>query len=177
MPQQALAHFLGMKDIDPSQDHSSRMLLDDLKKFSQMETPLHTSARNVFQGRVYAVEPSGIMVCIRLKTAAGLSIVSLITDQSCTRLGIHKDTLVTASIKAPWVSVFPHKEEFNVQENCFPATIFKIRKDPLLTELSALLDEGSTVCSLTSAPCYFKETDRVYVTFKSLAVVLHTDLR
>ena len=63
------------------------------------------------------------------------------------------------------------------QENSFIATVETVRTDTLLSEITAVLSDGSLVCSLQGrSPDLPKPGDRVFVLIKALAVVLHADL-
>ena len=180
--QQALAYFLGQgkNDLDPK----FRVELENsLQEFCQMETDLRTSARNVFQGRVNEIEASGLMVRVKLKTTSGLLISALITNQSLRRLQITTGTIVTASIKAPWITISPFPADgamptSSSMENCFPAVIDQIKGDPILYEITAILPDGSQVCALQGKDTWQpQEGEKVLVLIKALAVVLNTDLR
>ena len=166
------------KTADQLQLSMSQQLLQE---YCQMENPMKTSARNVFQGRVESLEQSGLMVRVRLRTNGGLTISALITDKSCQRLQIVPGKILTASIKAPWVIVQPMQEHaasvLASQENSFIATVETVRTDTLLSEITAVLSDGSLVCSLQGrSPDLPKPGDRVFVLIKALAVVLHADL-
>lgn len=152
-----------------------------LQEYCQMESPLKTSARNVFQGRVQSLKQTGFMVRVSLRTSGGMNIEALITDKSCQRLQIVPGKILTASIKAPWVNIQPMPEDSARQhsshENTFVGTVETVRSDTLLAEITAVLADGSLVCSLQEAgPLLPQVGDRVLVLIKALAVVLHADL-
>ena len=151
---------------------SDRELLTSL---CRKETPLLTSARNVFQGRVDEVQETGIMVRVRLKTSSGLAVTSLITDQSCRRLGIVRGRLLSASIKAPWVSI-QRRAVCSGSDNLFQARVSTVRHDAFFAEVTAVLADGSLVCALETSLVDLPEPDeRVLVAIPPLAVVLHAD--
>ncbi|MCR5814914.1 MAG: TOBE domain-containing protein [Desulfovibrio sp.] len=166
------------KHTDPFQIKMATQLLQE---YCQMESPIKTSARNVFQGRVESIEHAGFMVRVTIRTSGGLNIAALITDKSYYRLQIMPGKILTASIKAPWVTVQPLLEDktdlLTSQENTFIGSIETVRSDALLSEITAVLADGSLVCSLQEKTSYLpKAGDRVFVLIKALAVVLHADL-
>ena len=179
--QAAMSYFLGQGKNNLGDDARTE-IENSLQEFCQMETNLRTSARNVFQGRVDAIDTSGLMVRVRLKTASGLLISALITDQSRRRLQINIGTIVTASIKAPWITITPFPSDGDLPksssaENCFPAVIDKVKGDPILYEISANLPDGSQVCALQGQDEWQpKEGENVLVLIKAMAVVLNTTL-
>ncbi|MBQ7738784.1 MAG: TOBE domain-containing protein [Desulfovibrionaceae bacterium] len=180
LAQPALTYFLGQgkSDLEPE---VRTELEKSLQEFCQMETNLRTSARNVFQGRVDEIQESGLMVRVKLKTPSGLLISALITDQSRRRLQITKGTIVTASIKAPWITITPFpKDEIpqsSSMENCFPAVIDNVKGDRILYEISAILPDGCQVCALQGQDGWQPQTgEKVLVLIKALAVVLNTNL-
>lgn len=179
IPSPVLSYFLGLRRDSTL---SAPSLQELLQKYTQLETSLHTSARNVFMGRVVSVEPCGIMVRVRIKTAGGLLVTSLITDQSCNRLQIQKNSFLAASVKAPWISMDPVPDESQAKlclkrENVFLGTVQGIRSDSLLTEVTSLLSDGTQTCALLTDSVPYKKGDSVLVSFKAVAVVLNKDVR
>ena len=153
-----------------------------LREQLQRERPMKTSARNVFQGRITTLRQTGIMVEVVLRTAGGLRIVSLITDESCRTLALTEGKLVNASVKAPWVLVSPGEFTKNSPppaENCFLGVIEKVREDQMVAEVVVALPEGSLVCAIQSC-CLessdaFKAGQKATVLFKSFSVILNLD--
>ena len=182
LPVQALQFFSGARKASDAQ--TDQQLTRLLKECTQKESLMKTSARNLFRGRVTALEANGFMVRVHLKTAGGLSITAIITDTSNRRLQIVPGSILTATVKAPFVSVhrLVHSTEtatglLTSETNCFPAQVETVRSEPLMTEITAVLPDGSLACSLQETlPKPPEKGERVFVHFKALAVVLHRDL-
>ena len=107
---------------------------------------MKTSARNVFQGRITSLRQTGILVEVAMRTAGGLRIVALITDESCRTLALAEGKLVNASVKAPWVLVTPGELSKNTAppaENCFVGVVERVREDQVVAEV--LVSEGQQV--------------------------------
>ena len=103
-----------------------------LREHVQRTSGLRTSARNVFHGRIEHLRASGIIVTVVLCTAGGLRVTAMITDESCKSLGLSKDMLVTASIKAPWIIIEPDQGQDKppvATRNCFRGTVERVRQD------------------------------------------------
>lgn len=153
-----------------------------LREQLQRERPMKTSARNVFQGRITSLRQTGIMVEVTLRTAGGLRIVSIITDESCRTLALAEGKLVNASVKAPWVLVTPGelpKNTVPLAENCFVGVVERVREDQTVAEVLVALPEGSLVCAIQSggpdASCGLKAGQKATVLFKSFSVILNLD--
>ena len=143
---------------------------------------MKTSARNVFQGRITTLRQSGMLVEVVLRTAGGLRVSSLITDESCKTLALNEGKLVNASIKAPWVLV--HGGELSPKssppaENCFTGVVERVREDEMVAEILVALSEGSQVCALRNRgpenPINLVAGQTVTVFFKSFSVILTVD--
>lgn len=153
-----------------------------LREQLQRERPMKTSARNVFQGRITSLRQTGIMVEVTLRTAGGLRIVSIITDESCRTLALAEGKLVNASVKAPWVLVTPGelpKNTVPLAENCFVGVVERVREDQTVAEVLVALPEGSLVCAIQSggpdSSCGLKAGQKATVLFKSFSVILNLD--
>jgi molybdate transport system regulatory protein len=153
-----------------------------LREQLQRERPMKTSARNVFQGRITSLRKSGLLVEVVLRTAGGLRVAALITDESCKTLALDEGKLVNASIKAPWVLVQPGElppKSAPPAENCFVGTVERVREDEIVAEILVALSEGSQVCALRNRgpedPVNIAAGETVTVFFKAFSVILTLD--
>ena len=151
-----------------------------LREHVQRTSGLRTSARNVFHGRIEQLRASGIIVTVVLCTAGGLRVTAMITDESCKSLGLSKDMLVTASIKAPWIIIEPDQGQDKppvATRNCFRGTVERVRQDEMLAEILVNLPDGSQACALHvrgESPIP-PVGSSVWVIFKALSVILTLD--
>lgn len=151
-----------------------------LREHVQRTSGLRTSARNVFHGRIEHLRASGIIVTVVLCTAGGLRVTAMITDESCKSLGLSKDMLVTASIKAPWIIIEPDQGQDKppvTTRNCFRGTVERVRQDEMLAEILVNLPDGSQACALHvrgESPIP-PVSSSVWVIFKALSVILTLD--
>ena len=143
---------------------------------------MKTSARNVFQGRITSLRQSGLLVEVVLRTAGGLRVASLITDESAKTLALNEGKLVNASIKAPWVLVQPGAlppKAAPPAENCFTGLVERVREDDMVAEVLVALAEGSLVCALLCKgpenPATLSPGQKVTVFFKAFSVILNLD--
>ena len=115
-----------------------------------------------------------------LCTAGGLRVTAMITDESCKSLGLSKDMLVTASIKAPWIIIEPDQGQDKppvATRNCFRGTVERVRQDEMLAEILVNLPDGSQACALHvrgESPIP-PVGSSVWVIFKALSVILTLD--
>jgi len=63
------------------------------------------SARNVFEGRVSALQPGAVNAEVELTLAGGDRIVAIVTQASVRELGLVVGAKAVAIVKAPWVIV------------------------------------------------------------------------
>ena len=143
---------------------------------------MKTSARNVFQGRITSLRSSGLLVEVVLRTAGGLRVAALITDESRKTLALAEGKLVNASVKAPWVLVQAGELPKNAPtpaENCFVGVVERVREDEMVAEILVALPEGSLVCALRNRsaenPVSLTAGQKVTVFFKAFSVILNLD--
>ena len=153
-----------------------------LREQLQRERPMKTSARNVFQGRITSLRSSGLLVEVVLRTAGGLRVAALITDESRKTLALAEGKLVNASVKAPWVLVQAGELPKNAStpaENCFAGMVERVREDDMVAEILVALPEGSLVCALRNRsaenPVSLTAGQKVTVFFKAFSVILNLD--
>ena len=64
-----------------------------------------SSARNQLPGRIQSLEREGPLVRVGLD--CGFSLTALVTQQACEEMGLQKDEVVTALVKAPAIHLIP----------------------------------------------------------------------
>lgn len=148
--------------------------------FLEKESRRKTSARNTFFGKIRAIQQGDIQAKVELVTIGGDSLTALITNDSLTRLGLKPGMLITAEVKAPWVTLQKGDEEPNcTAENKFQGIINRINKGQITTEYAVRIADGTELCSLvtsaSSSRLDLQENDPVWAMFNSFSVVLHLD--
>ena len=148
--------------------------------FLEKESRRKTSARNTFFGKISAIQQGDIQAKVELVTIGGDSLTALITNDSLARLGLKPGMLITAEVKAPWVTLQKADEEPNcTAENKFQGIINRINKGQITTEYAVRIADGTELCSLvtsdSSSRLDLQENDPVWAMFNSFSVVLHLD--
>lgn len=113
------------------------------------ERKMKTSARNMFVGQISAIRESGILSEVEITTTTGLKVVSVITKESFTNLGLCIGMTVIATVKAPWVVLV--KEESTLKtsaRNMFCGRISALNTDQIMAEVVVDLDDGTKITSL-----------------------------
>lgn len=64
---------------------------------------MKVSARNVFKGKISAIQPGAVNSEVTLKTDGGDTLVAIVTAGSVQSLGLSAGKDVVALVKAPWV--------------------------------------------------------------------------
>ncbi|MBE0425973.1 MAG: TOBE domain-containing protein [Nitrospirae bacterium] len=150
------------------------------KYFIEKESRRKTSARNSFFGKILSIRKGDIQAKVEMITAGGDFVTTVITNDSLSKLGLKKGSLITAEVKAPWVILQKSdKEPESTAENRFFGTIMRINRGKITTEYVVRILDGTELCSVVSTEnarqIGFQENDQVWVIFNTFAVVLHID--
>jgi molybdate transport system regulatory protein len=157
---------------------------DDIRKvaqyFIEKESSRKTSARNSFFGKIQSVRKGDIQSTVAMVTASGDRVTTIITNDSLSRLGLKKGSLITAEVKAPWVILQKSdKEPGSSADNRFWGSVARINKGKITTEFVVRIADGTELCSIVTTEnalrMGFQVNDEVWVLFNSFSVVLHVD--
>ncbi|BBO85215.1 integrase [Desulfosarcina ovata subsp. sediminis] len=145
--------------------------------FMEKESARKTSARNTFFGKIQSIRRGDIQALVELLTIGGHRIATVITRESCQRLGLKVGALITAEVKAPWVML--QKRERQPQcsaDNILAGIVERVNRGEINTELIVRLSDGTEVCSLVTTESGHRlgltTGDPVWVFFNSFSVVL-----
>ena len=149
--------------------------------YIEKESLRKTSARNIFFGKIHAIQPGDIQSKIDMLTIAGASVTTVITNDSLIRLGLKVGSLITAEVKAPWVILKKGNDEPGcTAENRFQGTISRITEGEIMTEYAVRLEDGTELCSVITRESGerldLKKGEPIWVLFNCFSVVLHRDL-
>jgi molybdate transport system regulatory protein len=155
-------------------------ILQVTKHFMEKESSRKTSARNSFFGKIKALQKGDIQTRVELTTMSGLSVTTVITNDSVDRLGLKKGKLVTADVKAPWVILQRSDSDLScTAENRFNGVIERVNKGGITTEYVIHLSDGTEMCSIvtteSSRHLDLKVGDNIWTLFNSYSVVLRMD--
>src|SRR4030043_115428 len=150
------------------------------KYFIEKESRRKTSARNSFFGKISSIKKGDIQSTVEMTTIGGDTLTTVITNDSLSRLGLRKGSLITAEVKAPWVILQKsEREPAAYAENRFAGIIARINRGEITTEYVVRISDGTELCSVVTTENVrqmgFQENDKVWVIFNSFSVVLHTD--
>ncbi len=144
------------------------------------ETAMKTSARNSFTGKVTAIRTGNILSEVEVTTPAGLKVVSVITHDSLRTLDLDMGSMVTATVKAPWVILV--KEEMKLKtsaRNKYCGKIVTVNEGQISAEVVVELPDGTRVCSLVTDESVksldLKVGDDICVLFKAFSVILNAE--
>ena len=153
-----------------------------VQEYLAKEVKMKTSARNLFMGQVSHLARDGLLAEVELTTLSGLKIVAVITEESFENLRIAEGSVITASVKAPWVVLAVPEPGVAVKtsaRNQFSGKVSQVKKGNLASEVLVDLYEGSKVCALITG----NSAERlelapgmdITVMFKSFSVILGAD--
>lgn len=104
------------------------------------------SARNVFRGKVTALNEGPINAEVEVTTANGDRIVAMVTDTSVKSLGIAAGKEAVAIIKAPWVVLMTGEPEYRFSaRNQLQGVVAKITRGPVNSQVTLALAGGSSL--------------------------------
>ena len=150
------------------------------KWYVERESGRKTSARNSFFGKVQTLLQDAVQSLVEIVTPDGDRVRTMVTNSSAERLGLQPGRLVSAEIKAPWLTVEPaDRPGLSSADNVYEGVISKIIRGKVNVECEVRIHEGIHLCAILSAPGFdalgVKEKDAVRVLFSCHAVVLHVD--
>ncbi len=150
------------------------------KLFMEKESARKTSARNTFFGKIGRIRQGDIQARVELITIAGHLITTVITTDSCRRLGLKTGMLITAEIKAPWVLL--HKggiEPPSSADNMLRGIVNRIIRGRINTEYIVRISDDTEVCSIVTSESARRLAlalgNDVWVLFNSYSVVLRSE--
>jgi molybdate transport system regulatory protein len=148
--------------------------------FIEKESLRKTSARNIFFGKIRAIQLGDIQSKIDMLTIAGATVTAVITNDSLARLGLKIGSLITAEVKAPWVILKKGNNEPDcTAENRFQGTIARITEGKIMTEYAVRLEDGTELCSVITRESGNRlgllNGEPIWVLFNCFSVVLHRD--
>jgi molybdate transport system regulatory protein len=150
------------------------------RTFVDRESRRKTSARNAFFGKVNRIRTGDVQAMVEIASVAGYHIIAAITNDSLTRLGLKRGSLVMAEVKAPWVLLYKGKEEPRTSaENIFHGDVRRITSGRVTAEVVVEIPDGTELCAIITAESgkrlRIREKDILWVAFNAFAVVLHVD--
>ncbi len=139
------------------------------------ETLRHTSARNVFAGTISRIETGATMALVTLTSLSGIDVRASLSLESVHDLRLHEGQTVTASVKAPWVTVTPPHTVTSLANN-FQGRVTKLRAGGPEVSVRLRLDDGSGMAALMTVEAAgalgLRPDMACTVSFSSMAVAL-----
>ncbi|MBF0482268.1 MAG: TOBE domain-containing protein [Desulfovibrionaceae bacterium] len=165
------AKFLSFSDDALKKAVTSRM---------QVENARRMSARNTFFGEITRIVTGDLQSEVELATLGGYKIITIITNASLKTMKLKAGSQATAIVKAPWVILFRGDEEPSAcARNRLSGKVSEIKRGKILSEVTAELADGVTVCSVVTGPSLeglnLRPGDPVWVLFKTSSVILLKD--
>ncbi len=148
--------------------------------FIEKESRKKTSARNMFFGKICTIRKGDIQSSVEILTIGEHIITTVITNDSLERLCLRPGLMVSAEVKAPWVTLQNTGNEPKCSaENRLRGTVTRIRKGEITMEYVIRISDGTSLCAVTTretgSRLGIQENDTVWAIFNSFAVILHVD--
>ena len=183
LPLPAVQHMLGLSTLDLASAHvnfSEQELQQATRWFVERESGRMTSARNAFFGKISAIHTGGVQSLIEISTTDGQSISSIVTNNSVQKMGLKLGRLVTAEIKAPWLSLErADRSGMSSADNMREGTLIGLTQDAVSSECIVQVGPGLELCAVVSTQAVNKlglsKGERVRVLFSCYSVILQID--
>ena len=161
-------------------DFSARDMQRVIHHFIDRENQRKTSARNTFFGRISAIRQGDIQSSVEVVTLGGDTVCTVITNDSLKRLGLQKNSFVSAEVKAPWVIIARGGEApASSAENRFQGTVSRISRGKITTEFVVRIADGTELCTVVTRESANRlgigENEQAWVLFNAFAVILNVD--
>jgi molybdate transport system regulatory protein len=148
--------------------------------FVDRENRRKTSARNAFFGKIETLRKGEVQAWVEISTPGGYRISAVITNHSLENLGLKRNALVAAEVKAPWVTIHRGADRPPCSaDNQFGGTVARIVRGKVTSEIVARIVDGTEICAIVTEQSMkmldLRPADRVWVAFNAFAVVLHAD--
>lgn len=179
IPVTIVQKFLGL--LSPVQAVQLKDFQDDearqiLHAHLRRETLRHTSARNVFAGTISHIESNETMAIVTLNSLSDLQVVASVSMESLKSLSLHRGQTVSATVKAPWVTLSPEGTTTSMANN-FPGTVLFVREGSLEASVRVRLDDGTGMAALMGLEAVrrldLRQGSRCTVSFSLMAVVIN----
>lgn len=150
------------------------------KRFMERESSSKTSARNLFHAKIRKIEEGDIQSRITLATIDGYMVHTVITNESLHRLGLQREMLVSAEVKAPLILLQLAEQKPSCSaDNILQGTLRQINKSRINTECIVNISDTTEICAIVSSSEEWLKTvsqdEDVWVLFNSYSVVIHVD--
>ena len=183
LPLPAVQQMLGLSSLDLASAHvafSKEELHQATRWFVERESGRMTSARNSFFGKVTSVTRDKVQTLVRIATAEGHTITAIVTNGSADKMRLCKGRMVTAEIKALWLTVERiDRSGASSADNACEGTICSITLGKNTTECVVRASDHLELCAVASTPSFtalgLATGDRARVVFSCHSVILHAD--
>jgi len=150
------------------------------RRYMERESGVKTSARNSFFGKVRKLVKGDVQTFVETSTPDGGLIYTVITNTSADRMGLKVGRLVTAEVKAPWLTLERcDRAGTSSADNVREGVIARVTRGKVNTECAVCVADGTELCAVLSTHGFqrlgLKEGDPVRVLFSSYAVILQTE--
>lgn len=152
--------------------------LNDIANFVRSES-MKTSARNQFRGVITRITPGVVNAEVELDIGTSQRLIATITQDSVERLGLEKNNVTVALIKASSVLVSADTGIVTSARNKFTGQVSRLISGAVNTDVTLDIGDGKSVCAIitnTSAKdLNLKEGDTACALFKASSVILLKD--
>ena len=159
---------------------SGEEILSVARSYIEKEARRKTTARNIFFGKICDIQQGVVQAKVEVLTTSGHVVTAVVTNDNLPRLGLKVGSLITAEVKALWVTLQKGKEEPRcTAENRFCGTVVRITQGEVTTEIVVRISDTLELCSVATAVTGkwldLNINDPVWALFNAFSVLLYFD--
>lgn len=135
------------------------------------------SARNVFQGKITAIQPGSVNTEVEVTLGGDDRITAIVTNGSAQKLGLITGKAATVLVKASSVLVMTDGNGITLSSrNILPGKVTRLSNGPVSSEVGITLPSGATVHATITHDAVselgIKEGTSASAVFKASSVIL-----
>ncbi len=135
------------------------------------------SARNMLSGKITEVKKGQVMAVIKLALSSGVSVTSIITNESSDNLGLSTGKDATAIIKASSVMIGRGNADLHLSaRNILKGKVKKIKEGMVMAEITLDMGDGNIITATISDESVkrlsLREHDEAFAIFKATSVMI-----
>jgi len=138
---------------------------------------MRISARNMLSGKITEVKKGQVVAVVKLALSSGVTVSSIITNESADNLGLQAGKDATAIIKASSVMIGKGNADLHISaRNIIKGKVKKIKEGMVMAEISLDIGGGNIIAATISDESVkrlgLRENDEAFAIFKATSVMM-----
>jgi molybdate transport system regulatory protein len=147
------------------------------KHFLDRENRRAVGVHNTFFGKLAVVETGEIQSRLTVRTLGGHAVTAIISTKSLESLGLREGAMVTARVKAPWVTLdAAPATDASAGENRFRGVVERVTRGADAAEVVVALADGTKLCATVGpdalAEMHLGQGDGIWAGASAFSVII-----